>query len=135
MAYLNCLVLVVGMFGLSHFAHGQLVVPPVNIRPSYASCLEVKEIVELIRSNIGNILGDYDIHVVPECGDGLCYRVAYLNMTNPSQQCPPAWREYNTNGMRACGRPVTNSIEVVQQPFIPILAEESKSYWISGGNS
>ena len=76
MAYLNCLVLVVGMFGLSHFAHGQLVVPPVNIRPSYASCLEVKEIVELIRSTISNILGNYDIHVVPKCGDGLWYRVA-----------------------------------------------------------
>ena len=26
-------------------------------------------------------------------------------MTDPSQQCPPAWREYNTSGVRACGRP------------------------------
>ena len=25
-------------------------------------------------------------------------------MTDPSQQCPPAWREYNTSGVRACGR-------------------------------
>ena len=38
------------------------------------------------------------------CGPGLWYRVAYLNMTDPSQQCPPAWREYNENGIRACGR-------------------------------
>ena len=47
---------------------------------------------------------------LPECGDGLWYRVAYLNMTDPSQQCPPAWREYNTSGVRACGRPVSNVI-------------------------
>ena len=44
----------------------------------------------------------------PACGPGLWWRVAYLNMTDPSQQCPPAWREYNTSGVRACGRPVTS---------------------------
>jgi hypothetical protein len=32
-------------------------------------------------------------------------------MTDPSQQCPPAWREYNTSGVRACGRPVTNGTD------------------------
>ena len=26
-------------------------------------------------------------------------------MSDPSQQCPSAWREYNTRGVRACGRP------------------------------
>ena len=30
-------------------------------------------------------------------------RVAYLNMTDPTQQCPPAWREI-TEPVRACGR-------------------------------
>ena len=43
------------------------------------------------------------------CGPGLWWRVAYLNMTDPSQQCPPAWREYNTSGIRACGRPETET--------------------------
>ena len=38
------------------------------------------------------------------CGAGQWYRIAFLNMTNPSQQCPPGWREYNTSGVRACGR-------------------------------
>ena len=42
------------------------------------------------------------------CGPGPWNNVAYLNMTDPSQQCPPAWREYNTDGVRACGRPVTS---------------------------
>ena len=26
-------------------------------------------------------------------------------MSDPSQQCPSAWREYNDDGVRACGRP------------------------------
>ena len=40
------------------------------------------------------------------CGAGEWHHVAYLNMTDPSQQCPPAWREYNYPQFRACGRPV-----------------------------
>ena len=38
-------------------------------------------------------------------------RVAYLNMTDPTHQCPPAWREF-TEPVRTCGR--TN--EIVSQP-------------------
>ena len=37
---------------------------------------------------------------------GLWTKVAYLNMTDPSQQCPPSWRLYSANGVRACGRTV-----------------------------
>ena len=43
------------------------------------------------------------------CGPGTWNRVAYLNMSNPTAQCPSAWREYNTNGVRACGRPASSS--------------------------
>ena len=42
-----------------------------------------------------------------QCGSRLWTRVAYLNMTDPLQQCPPSWRPYSANGVRACGRPVT----------------------------
>ena len=49
------------------------------------------------------------IHLVPRCGDGLWYRVAYLNMSDPSQQCPSAWREYTSDGIRVYARP--NSTE------------------------
>ena len=45
---------------------------------------------------------------VINCGPGLWHRVAYLNMSNPLQQCPSAWREYNTRVVRACGRSITN---------------------------
>ena len=42
-----------------------------------------------------------------QCGGGTWYHIAHLNMSDPSQQCPPAWRNYNTSGVRACGRPST----------------------------
>ena len=41
------------------------------------------------------------------CGAGEWHRVAILNMSDPSQQCPPAWREYNISQFRVCGRPVS----------------------------
>ena len=44
-----------------------------------------------------------------QCGAGLWWRVAYLDMTEPSQQCPSAWREYNTDRGRACGRPESST--------------------------
>ena len=46
-----------------------------------------------------------DLH---PCGPGEWSQVAYLNMRDPTQQCPSAWREYNTGGIRACGRPSTS---------------------------
>ena len=36
-------------------------------------------------------------------------RVAYLNMSDPSQQCPTELRLYNEGGVRACGRHITSS--------------------------
>ena len=46
--------------------------------------------------------------IKPHCGVGLWYRVAFLNMSDPSQQCPSAWRLVTTNGVRACGRPASS---------------------------
>ena len=46
------------------------------------------------------------------CGPGQWYRVAYLNMSDPTQTCPSPWRVYNANGVRACGRPVTDCYSV-----------------------
>ena len=90
-------------------AHDQLVMPVVNI-PRYGACPEVeehKDILQQVRSNINkNLRQSLGIVEHPECGDGEWYRVAYLNMTDPSQQCPSAWREYT--GVRACGRPVSS---------------------------
>ena len=46
-----------------------------------------------------------DLQVQIYCGPGEWRQVAHLNMSDPTQQCPSAWREYNTSGVRACGRP------------------------------
>ena len=37
-------------------------------------------------------------------GEGGWMRVAHLNMSDPTQQCPPGFRLYEQNGVRACGR-------------------------------
>ena len=69
---------------------------------------ERKTAVEEITNDVMDVL-QLPYSVLHQCGDGLWCRVAYLNMSDPSQQCPSAWREYNTGGVRACGRPVSNS--------------------------
>ena len=43
------------------------------------------------------------------CGSSGWMRVAYLNMTDPSEECPRGFRLYNQNGVRACGRPASSS--------------------------
>ena len=87
----------------------QLSIPAVSISSQAGLCPAVAELEkgrQIIREKVNNIFSQVSI---PECGPGLWWRVAYLNMTDPSQQCPPAWREYNTSGVRACGRPVTST--------------------------
>ena len=63
--------------------------------------------------------------ILPQCGEGIWYRVAYLNMADSSQQCPSAWRVYNTNQFRACGRPVSTVASRPSQIF-PISRQYSK---------
>ena len=38
------------------------------------------------------------------CGSSGWMRVAHLNMTDPSEQCPSGFRFYSESGVRACGR-------------------------------
>lgn len=42
--------------------------------------------------------------IVPECGEGQWFQVANLNMSDPAQQCPSAWMEFNNGGVRGCER-------------------------------
>ena len=44
------------------------------------------------------------------CGAGQWYRIALLDVSDPSQQCPHPWRDYyNITRVKACGRQVNNS--------------------------
>ena len=48
-------------------------------------------------------------HMTELCGsDGPWTRVAYLNMSNPSEECPEGFRKYSDNGITFCGRPVSS---------------------------
>ena len=60
---------------------------------------------ENLNSDLQKQIDDIKDGVRYNCGPGLWRRVAYLNMSDPSYQCPPVWREYSANGVRACGRP------------------------------
>ena len=54
------------------------------------------------------------------CGTGQWTRVAYLNMSDPSQRCPNPWRLYSANGVRACGRQAggcSSQFYTVQQSY------------------
>ena len=55
-----------------------------------------------IRMALENILQAEAIR--NRCGPGQWHRAAYINMTNPQQQCPSGWTEFTTSGIRACGR-------------------------------
>ena len=43
------------------------------------------------------------------CGSGGWMRVAYLNMSDSTEECPPGFRLYQSEGVRACGRQSTSS--------------------------
>ena len=50
-------------------------------------------------------------------------RVAYFNMSDPTEECPPGFRLYNQSGIRACGRPVSapaNSCQSIKFPSYSI---------------
>ena len=60
---------------------------------------------DLVRQNLNqsvdNTIADIESH---PCGFGQWTPVAYLDMSDPVQQCPSSWRLYSANGVRACGR-------------------------------
>ena len=93
-----------------------LLITLVSIALSIATISRLNSEQSSVPSQLDNINNDtisvldcFSASVQSNCGPGLWWRVAYLNMTDPSQQCPPVWREYNTSGVRACGRPTSSS--------------------------
>ena len=51
--------------------------------------------------------------------DGGWMRVAFLNMSDPTEECPPGFGLYEQNGIRACGRPVSSSAGYCQSVKFP----------------
>ena len=44
------------------------------------------------------------------CGAGQWYRVAFLNMSDPSHQCPFPWQFNSSSGVRRCQRPSSSGV-------------------------
>ena len=88
-------------------------VSPVTVSESEVGVCPQQEkrisTIESISRSILNIIEDLYGTSHYGCGMGEWHRVAYLNMSNPSEQCPPAWREDNTDGLRLCRRLRTSS--------------------------
>ena len=101
--------------------------PCENDRETCPSTEQRDIALQKVRDNVYQYL--FNGNVLPQCGEGMWYRIAYLNMTDPSQQCPSAWREYNTNQFRACGRPVSS---VASRPshIFPIGYQYSKFKYV-----
>ena len=57
-----------------------------------------------ITHQLFQLRNETSLRMQANCGAGQWYRVTFLNMSNHSQQCPSAWRLYNSGGVRACGR-------------------------------
>ena len=46
-------------------------------------------------------------------------RVAYLNMSDPTEECPPGFRLHNQKGIRACGMTIASSVHYCQSVKFP----------------
>ena len=87
-------------------------VNPTTIKGEVAGTCPSKEKRDAAILNITTLIQNKIISQFnPECGPGQWYQVASLNKSDPSQQCPSPWREYNTSGVRACIRPNTSSTD------------------------
>ena len=63
-----------------------------------------QDISSLINSSVLPVLGTGTGHGACGCGGPGWRKAAYLNMSNPTQTCPPAW-ELITTPRRSCARP------------------------------
>ena len=73
------------------------------------TCKSISQMLFQVDTKINDLtsllLQNMNMEPQSNCGPGLWYQVAHLNMSDPSQQCPSVWRNYTNNGIRACGRP------------------------------
>ena len=76
---------------------------------SNSNAVLITMIVILLLLTLTSQTKDISPQTQSQCGLGLWWRVAYLDMTDQTQQCPLTWREYNTSGVKACGRPANST--------------------------
>ena len=76
--------------------------------PSEEQCEMLREEIENAAQTLDSESQYYPLMQGYSCGGSIGWRrVAYLNMTDPSQQCPSVWQEITTPH-RVCGRRSTS---------------------------
>ena len=82
------------------------------------SCLDIKKTWPRSTSGIYNIYDESDngsshnvyCHMEELCNsEGGWTRIAYLNMSDSTEKCPPGFRQHQSDGVRACGRQNSSS--------------------------
>ena len=100
-------VIFIGVISCNLMLSSAVTMTPQIITQQASYCPSTKErerILESFNNNLFDILSIFMI--VPQCGDGLWYRVAYINMSDSTQECPSYWTEISTS-VRTCGRPTS----------------------------
>ena len=106
-----------------------------SVIPGFAdycpSTIQTQSLREELARNISTITNEW---IRTHCGTATGWtRIAYLNMTDPNQQCPANWREYSLYNQRLCGSNVCSfkvtgdamEISIVQWACLtPIYVEE-----------
>ena len=67
-------------------------------------CPTTQGVIESIRQDVLSLINNRPGYVACGCGGPGWRRAAYLNMSDPTQTCPPAW-ELVTTPRRSCARP------------------------------
>ena len=84
-----------------------IVAPVIILGNEIGSSCPSMEQLQNAREAIGRKVMESLPQSIHQCGGGLWRQVAHLNMSDPMERCPSAWREFNSSGVRACGRPST----------------------------
>ena len=86
----------------AEYTHTGIPVTVITPQQSQSCPLAVEERETALHSHVTEVVDR--LRNVPQCGEGVWYRVAYLDMRDPSQECPSNWLEITTP-VRTCGRP------------------------------
>ena len=88
----------------------QVSVPPIiTSGGGLGVCPSQQERDNVRQTQRNTVAGILNLTLTIRCGPGQWTRVAYLNMLDPLQTCPSAWRLNTSSGVRVCGRPSSSN--------------------------
>ena len=94
-------------------------IPTVSVPPDNSSCPPDSHMMDAIKTDVTNKLSNALTKHVMACGGFGWRQVAFMNMTDPDQNCPDVWRLYKQGCVRACGRQRSNTAIAVLLRCLP----------------